>query len=247
MPFVDLFLEILAERLEPIGESWLRTKMREACHPAEAFHLAYEDLPRCVGRRPLALSPFETERLAHAGFEGSMSCWCTDDMARVALLTSAAEGLREAEFGSLLTRIYDRGDNRERQAILRSLPFLPTPEAHLGLAVLACRTHVVPIFEAIACENGYPARQFPDPAFNQMVLKTMFLGLRVPRIVRLKERSTKELARMARDFEEERRAAHRPVPEDIELLLESPGPGANTNEDSTDRKDASANLEERRR
>ena len=39
------------------------------------------------------------------------------------------------------------------------------------------------MFEAIACENPYPARYFGDAAFSQLVLKADFMGLDIARII----------------------------------------------------------------
>jgi hypothetical protein len=75
------------------------------------------------------------------------------------------------------------------------------------------------IFESIACENPFPADEFPDLNFNQMVLKAMFNGVALARIVRLGERAGADLARMAADYAAERRAAGRSVPADIDLVL----------------------------
>ena len=41
--------------------------------------------------------------------------------------------------------------------------------------------------EAIACENRYPARHFPEHGFNQMVVKAMFTGVALARILELEE------------------------------------------------------------
>ena len=63
---------------------------------------------------------------------------------------------------------------RERQAVLRVLALLPEPARFLAIALDACRTSTQPVFEAIACENPYPAAYFPEASFNQMVLKAVF-------------------------------------------------------------------------
>ena len=51
-----------------------------------------------------------------------------------------------------------------------------------------------------------------------MVLKALFVGVAVDRIVGLDGRLTPELARMAADYASERRAAGRSVPSDIARL-----------------------------
>jgi len=57
-----------------------------------------------------------------------------------------------------------------------------------------------------------------------MVLKAAFNGVALTRILGLAERCNPELARMAADFAAERRAAGRPVPDDLSLVLKGPVP-----------------------
>ena len=83
----------------------------------------------------------------------------------------------------------------------------------------ACRSSVQSVFDAICCENPYPALHFPDLAFNQMVLKALFTGVALERIHRLSERKNAELARMAAGYASERTAAGRSVPGDIGRVL----------------------------
>ena len=80
------------------------------------------------------------------------------------------------------------------------------------------------IFEAIACENPYPARHFPELNFNQMVLKAAFNGVALARVVGLSSRLNAELARMASDYASERRAAGRSVPADLGLVMKGVTP-----------------------
>jgi hypothetical protein len=114
--------------------------------------------------------------------------------------------------------VYRHGEARERAAVLRALPFLPGAERFVPIAADACRTHVLPIFEAIACENPFPARHFEPAAFRQLVLKAIFIEVRIGRIHGLAVGLDAELARMARDYAAERAAAGRPIPEDAAWL-----------------------------
>ncbi|MGH7229766.1 MAG: EboA domain-containing protein [Nitrospiraceae bacterium] len=141
-----------------------------------------------------------------------------DELGRTAFLMIAATHLPDLLFQSQLQRCYDNGDPRERRAVLRTLPLLPEAERFVPIAVDACRSHVQPIFEAVACENFYPAGHFPERYFNQMVLKALFTGTSLDRIFGLERRVTEELLRMAADYAAERLAAGRSVPMDIERL-----------------------------
>ena len=135
--------------------------------------------------------------------------------ARVELLVTAAA---EPDLVELVDTCWRQGDNDERRAVLKSLARLPQPERFVPLAIAACRLNVVPVFEAIACDNPFPARHFPEAAFNQMVLKALFVGVAIERITGLRDRVTPELERMAAAYASERRAAGRDVSEDTERL-----------------------------
>jgi len=104
--------------------------------------------------------------------------------------------------------------------VLRTLILLPEPLRFVPLGVEACRTSVQPVFEAIACENPFPARHFPEASFNQMVLKAIFIEVPIGRILELESRITPELQRMAADYASERRAAGRSVPKDVTRLVD---------------------------
>jgi hypothetical protein len=119
--------------------------------------------------------------------------------------------------------VFRTGDSEERIALLAVLPALPDALAYVETAVEACRTNVGDVFEAIACENEYPARHFSEQAFNQMVMKAVFSGVSLSRVWGLAGRVNSELERMARDYSAERRAAGREVPADVTRLLTGHG------------------------
>ena len=103
--------------------------------------------------------------------------------------------------------------------MLRALPILAGPERLIELGVAACRTSVQTVFEGICCENPFPAAHFPEANFNQMVLKALFTGVALARVMGLEGRLGPDLARMASDYAAERRAAGRSVPADIGMVM----------------------------
>jgi hypothetical protein len=216
-------LEELLDARAPL-RAWLEDAKREVGHfdadfDDERFLLVFSSAARHLGKGPIALHAAEIARLASSGVGWSIEGWGMDELGRVLLLGSAFGGLPPQGAALLLEECYARGDNRERQAILRALPFVPDAGRFVALAADACRTSVQTIFESIACENPFPAAHFPELNFNQMVLKAMFNGVALARIVRLDDRAGADLARMATDYAAERRAAGRSVPADIDLVL----------------------------
>lgn len=235
-----LLLEILARRLPPAARPWQDrveaiTGVRRgeapdrylaetlAAFDSAAFLATFTAAPRVLGKALLALDASEREMLAAGGVTWSIDGWRLDELGRAAMLAVASLRLPFKELERLLGTCYQQGDSRERQALLRALPFMEGPERFVALAIDACRTNEIPLFEAIACENPYPAAHFPDLSFNQMVLKAMFMGIALDRIVGLERRKSSELARMARDYAAERRAAGRSLPADIGLLYSEEG------------------------
>jgi hypothetical protein len=99
----------------------------------------------------------------------------------------------------------------ELAAFYRGLPLYPEPPRYLARATEGLRTNMKNVFESIAHRNPYPSEQFPEAAWNQMVLKALFVGSALRPIVGLDARSNPALARMLRDYAHERWAASRPV------------------------------------
>lgn len=150
-----------------------------------------------------------------------------DERSRIALLLALAGELDAAELVECVEELFRGGDAREQAAIVRALPDLPHAQRWVRLARAAARTNVVPVFEALACDNPWPARHLPDDAFRQLVLKAVFLGVSLSRVAGLAERVDDELRRMADDYAAERRAAGRPISSDLaSLLTEATSPTA---------------------
>jgi hypothetical protein len=198
----ELLATVVCARNDPGIRVWAADVVSRARDGhREAFYAAYTAASRKAGR----------DRLADG--------WTAEDALRAALLLSLADVIAAGDFFVIAIECYERGDAREQQSWLRALPLLPDAERFVSLAIDACRTNILPQFEAIACENPYPARVFPELNFNQMVLKAMFNGVALSRIVGLQTRLNPELTRMALDYAAERRAAGRTVPADLSLAL----------------------------
>ncbi|HEY2387384.1 MAG TPA: EboA domain-containing protein [Candidatus Binatia bacterium] len=181
---------------------------------AGALLAALAGAGRRVGKATLALDESETRRLQGAGAHWPIATRL-DELWRIAVLVAAAARL---DGERLVADAYRGGDSDERCAVLRALPLLPAPERFTALAADACRSHVRPIFEALACENPFPARHLSTLHFNQMILKALFLDVPLMRVLGLDARRSDELGRMARDYAAERRAAGRPVSADLAAL-----------------------------
>ena len=216
---VSVVEELVGQRARE-GADW-RGATAETPTNGDAFASAFANASRRTGRSALALTPGDVARLREVGLTWSMTRWALDDLARAAVLLRAAEVLDGIALQALVDRVYRQGDTRERQAVLRALPLLPNPARFLAVAVDAARSGVPPLFEAIACQNPYPAAHFPALNFNHLVLQALVTGVALDRVVGLGARVTPELVRLANEYAAERRAAGRSVPADLGYLTEA--------------------------
>jgi hypothetical protein len=205
---------VLARAAEP-ARGWFAAQTAQLTE--SSFAAAHAGAGRRLGSQQLELTSAERTRLTGAGLL-LPERWPLSAVGRAALACQLGAGLATERQLTAIVQQFRTGDNAEREAILHALTLFPEPARFVELAIDACRSHVQSVFEAIACENPYPAAHFPEANFNQLVLKAFFTGVAVRRIEGLPARRSPELARMAHAYASERRAAGRSVPDDLDLV-----------------------------
>jgi len=201
----------LDRRLDPPAAQWLRE-----CAKGLKDHGSDRDLFRWVslaarklGKAPLALDQGEMAQAESARPHWDPSAWTIDQSARVRLLLAA--GTDSESFVRRLDQLCATADVDELVAFYRGLPLYPDPPRHRQRAAEGVRSNMQVVFEAVAHRNPYPAEQLPEDAWNQMVLKALFVGSTLDAIVDLDRRANATLARMLSDYAHERWAASRPI------------------------------------
>lgn len=202
----------LAERVDPTALDWLRHKLAAARRGGvdASFFLTVSSVPRKLGRAGLALSATDLSRAAKARAGFQPGHWSVDQAARTLLLLALPVADAES-FVRTLDRLFNDGDLGELVALYQALPLLPEPEAHRARASEGVRSNMQAVFEAIALRNPYPAEQLDDAAFNQLVLKCLFLGSPLHLVHGIDRRANGTLARMLCDYAHERWSAGRIV------------------------------------
>jgi hypothetical protein len=209
-----LLADWLNRRLPEDARDWLATALAEA-GPGDralgdrALFTAISFVPRRVGKADLGMGPDDLAAAEAARPGWDPSDWSTDQAARILILLRAG-GTGEA-FAARLKTLFATSDVAETIAFLRGLPLYPDPALHLARAREGARTNMRPVFEAVAHRNPYPAERFDENAWNNMVLKALFIGAALWPIQGLETRANAELARILRDYAHERRGAGRPV------------------------------------
>jgi hypothetical protein len=207
-------------RLAAPGQSWLDAAAAEIGRGVapERFGALLSGASRHARREPLAPTS-EERKSAAALLEGlEIERWTRLETMRVALILSRPDLARQSAVDAMESA-FQFADEGELCALYRSLALWPEPKRFAWRAGEGCRTNMRSVFEAVVCDTPFPAKWFDDVAFNQCVVKALFVGAPLWRVWGLDARLTPELARMSLDLADERRSAGRPIPPELWLTL----------------------------
>jgi hypothetical protein len=211
MTTIAVLTQMLAARLDAAAASWLHESVASLADGGSD-----RDLYRCVslasrklGKAPLAPDAAALAAAAQARPGWDPSPWTVDQAARVLMLL--ATGVEGERFVSRLDALCATADLDELVAFYRGLPLYPDVPRYRARAAEGVRSNIKLVFEAVAHHNPYPAEQLADEAWNQMVLKALFVGSALHPIIGLDRRANPALARMLGDYAHERWAASRTI------------------------------------
>ena len=208
---VEALARWIGARLAADAGAWF-AQARERCSGGIAdrdLYLLLSLVGRKIPKTPLALSSSELEEAWSSRKGWDPRDWTLDQAVRLHLLcTSTSDG---AVMRERLDRLCSAAEVGELVAFYRGLPLYPDPPQYALRAAEGVRSNMRVVFEAVAHRNPYPSEQMAEPAWNQLVLKALFVGSPLAPIVGLDERRNATLARMLCDYAHERWAASRPV------------------------------------
>jgi hypothetical protein len=202
------------------GWNWLEEKREQISRGAteRVFFTAFSAVPRYTGKKDLELTPEEKQTALNIRPGWSPSHWSVDRVGRTLLLLALPHN-NVAAYVRSLEQLFTTADVSELVTLYQSLPLLPHPELHLDQAAEGIRSNMTAVFNAVALHNPYPADYLDTRAWNQMILKAVFVGSSVDQIWGLEARANPELARMLIDYAHERWAAKRPVNPELWRLV----------------------------
>ena len=221
----DLLYCWLSRDMTSESLAWLDEKYSQISESFTTRRLftAFSAVPSYTGKKYLELTS-EDLRAAEIVKGWSPSYWSVAQAARTLLILSLPQDDAE-EYLQSLEQLFSTADIGELVALYQCLPLLPYPERLLPRAAEGIRSNMNVLFNAVALRNPYPANYFDEPAWNQMILKAIFIGSPLYLIWDIDRRANSELARMLIDYAHERWAAKRAVTPELWRLV---GPFADT-------------------
>lgn len=209
---------LLASTIEQLNDErladWLVEKHKES-NVSRSFFINFGLIGRKIPRVPIDPGHQVLQNLKEINPGFQKEHWTLDDFCRLSLLLSLDPALNKEQIATLLAS----ADMREQIIIYRSMPYLPNASEFVWLAIDGIRTNMVDVFDAIALDNIYPYQYFPEDAWNQMVLKAIFMERPMFRIFGLDKRRSEKLAEILHDFVHERWSAGRMVTPELWRLV----------------------------
>jgi hypothetical protein len=209
----EFLLKALDARLTAGDAAWLRGQCDalSAGAPERTLHLAFGQANRkagAVARAFFAASAAEQAQAfaVHPGWD--LREWNVEQAARAALLLSLPASPATVKAILALFQTADLGEN---VALMRALFLLPDAGALLHIGREAIRSNMGDVFRAVTQRNPYAAEHFDEIAWNQMIVKCLFVDLPLASVHGLDARVNAELARMITGLARERWAAGRDI------------------------------------
>ena len=218
-PIQEFLKKALEANADPASLTWLEEQVEKITHSnsPNSFFLAFSKASRHFKKETLCrdLGALSLEESGMLPF--SPNHWDSLQTARTFLLLQLPQ--EKTSWMTTVQQLFETADMHEQQALYAALPLLPFAEDLLPRAIEGCRTNMSLVFDAIALNNPYPARFFPEANWNQLVLKAIFMQRPLYQILQLDARRNPALASMATDFAHERWAAGRAVMPEVWRLL----------------------------
>lgn len=172
------------------------------------LHLFLGFVPRKLGKADIDPTAQEVAAVTGAYDGWSVADWSIDVAARIYGMLIFKP---QRPFAEMFKDLRRTADAAEMIALYRGLALYPAPESLAFEVGEGLRSNLRPVFEAIAHNNPYPRDHFDVHRWNHMILKALFVGSELSPIIGLRDRANAELARILVDYAAERRAAGRPI------------------------------------
>ncbi|QEC53484.1 hypothetical protein EDD80_103246 [Anseongella ginsenosidimutans] len=207
------FNALIRQNLPEDAFGQLEKKLNEASETQAKmkFNLLFSSIPRLVGKSPMTITP-EQQALLKACRKGfNPGSWTIDRFCRVYLLLHLDPSGGQQEYIARVEELFSAAEVYEQVALYSALPLYRFPEAFRFRTTDGIRTNITDVFDAIALDNPYPFDYLEEAAWNQMVLKALFMQRPIYRIYGIDQRANASLARILSDYAHERWSAGRQV------------------------------------
>lgn len=228
MNHLDSLSEQLESNLPEQGRIWLsnaRSKLAELDDTLDAIADQFAILS-ATAKRHIGESLLIGEIASGFNQDAYQQCdrlfldvWTATDAARILLLAEIISS-KDISADQLFQLSYRYGDGGERASLIKGLALMQLSSDSTNFVIDVARTNSLELFSALVHKNPWPTIFFPEPAFNQLVLKSLFMGFNLVNVEGLRSARNPDLGRMTADYVQERIDAVREIPGSIWLAVD---------------------------
>lgn len=202
----------LEQKLEGESIEWLKSTGEKLAKDPEDWLLytSFSAVPRHTGKDEISFSDDELAKAESIRQNWQPIGWTVGQLGRIYLLLKFADA-GEEEFLDKIEKIYLSSDMSEAVALYKGIPLYPHQEKFKKRAAEGVRSNMTNVFNAVAHHNPFPAEYMDEAAYNQIVLKALFVESSLYKIIGFDERANETLAKMLVEYAHERWSAGREV------------------------------------
>ncbi|MEO0826739.1 MAG: EboA family metabolite traffic protein [Cyanobacteria bacterium J06639_14] len=206
----------LIKQLEVSSLDWLNQVIQQLSKQPSIYAsertllMGFSRVTRRVSKATLALTEADLQAAHKLRASWNPEGWSVDQAVRTFMILSFPTDDAD-RYVTAIETLFSAANVAEQIALYQSLPLLPYPERFKARTIEGLRSNMTSVFNAIALKNPYPADYFDEAAWNQMVLKALFVDSHLSQIQGLDARANPKLAQMLSDYAHERWAAGRAV------------------------------------
>ncbi len=207
----------LKRQLHPDAAVWLNETLARIDKEAggtRTLFMAFGLAGRRSGKADVQFHDSDLEDAHKARCGWNPSGWSIDQLVRSRLVLSVVADDADAWL-KIIDQLFAAAGLEELVALYQALPLMPHQQRLAPRIAEGIRSNMTAVFNAVALNNPIASEQLDDDAWNQMILKSLFVGSPVARIVGTEKRANRILAQMLIDYARERYAAKRPIPVDL--------------------------------
>lgn len=209
----EIIQTIIQRRLSKAEADWFENNIR--FENSAQFFQTFGLIARKISLEIPEWTTEETVLLeqVYPGF--TQSHWDLQQLSRGLLMTQ----LPVHQNVEIIKNLAEMADIKELVGLYKGLFFLKNAADFILTVQEGIRTNMVAVFDAIALANPFAAKYLPVDAWNQLVLKALFMGRPLYQIIDLDLRKNEKLALIIHDYIHERWSAGRLVSPEIWRLV----------------------------
>jgi hypothetical protein len=214
----EKFAQLVTAKLSEKELAWLnqKTAILKAADTIQKFPIFFSLTSRFISNE---ISNWESDELnemeiIYPGF--SKSTWTKQELVRVILMIS----LDPEKNKQILESFYETAEMLELVSFFKGLYLLKNASEFTSSVEEGIRTNMVNVFDSFTAGNPYAQKYLEEWAWNQLVLKALFMDRPLFTIHDLDKGKNKNLADILQDYIRERWSAFRPVSPEIWRMIQ---------------------------